>query len=285
VEATVTSDNVIYVAGTFRSDFIFGDKKSRLDTKNNIFLSELYDCAHAELDLGEDIEVCGDSHVLKAKGKFMSYEWSTGSTGNQTVITETGNYTLHVRDKNGCPAEDEIFVNLHPLPLVDLGEDKRIKSGETLRLSAPYGYKDYIWNGEKGKAERLIRAEDLSAGENLIELLVIDHHACQNRDAVTVTVEKDEIYAFDADNPLSVKISPNPSNGIFNLELQNINPAADLILELYTPDGKLVKQEKLRDKSPFILKELNISKQAQGDYILKILNGQSIINKTIIKIN
>ena len=71
-----------------------------------------------------------------------------------------------------------------------------------------------------------------------------------------------------------VKVSPNPSHGIFNVEL----PATDYTLKVYDLNGKeLYNKEVHENKS-----ELNLNGSAPGICLLKIISAGQVISKKIV---
>jgi hypothetical protein len=85
-------------------------------------------------------------------------------------------------------------------------------------------------------------------------------------------------------NDKLVFIYPNPSNGIFNLRVEN--SAIRTNIQLISIDGKMIYNENVtssNDKT--IIKEFNINSLPSGIYVLKIADNQSVLTKSIIKIN
>ncbi|MFD2602268.1 T9SS type A sorting domain-containing protein [Flavobacterium suzhouense] len=74
-----------------------------------------------------------------------------------------------------------------------------------------------------------------------------------------------------------ISIYPNPSNGIFKLELKG-ELAQDYALEIFNLQGQRVYQASLIN-----FQEIDLSNQANGMYLMKFTDGQSTITKKIIK--
>ncbi|MHA3789983.1 T9SS type A sorting domain-containing protein, partial [Flavobacterium hauense] len=74
-----------------------------------------------------------------------------------------------------------------------------------------------------------------------------------------------------------ISIYPNPSNGIFKLELKG-ELAQDYTLEIFNLQGQRVYQNSLIN-----LQEIDLSNQADGMYLLKFSDGQSTFTKKIVK--
>lgn len=102
-------------------------------------------------DLGADRSACeGESIALHVPGADVT--WSTGTVGNELVVTSTGMYTAVV-DSLGCTATDDVFIHFIPMTTeVELAGDLSICPGATgiLRAAAIPGAA-FTWsNGATG---------------------------------------------------------------------------------------------------------------------------------------
>jgi gliding motility-associated-like protein len=60
--------------------------------------------------LPTDVLFCGGDVIALHPGEFEEYLWSTGSTSNTLMITDTGWYSVTVTDLSGCTGSDSIFI-------------------------------------------------------------------------------------------------------------------------------------------------------------------------------
>ncbi len=312
VETVISKDNILYHTGTFRSDFNFGKIKSNIKSKNNIFLTEIYDCDNTQLNLGEDVEYCGSDFLLSPDIEYETYIWSNGSTNKETVITSSGKYNLTVIDKYGCTASDEIYITLHDIPMIDLGEDLIVKKGSIISLSAEAGFAEYIWNNMPSTNEITIQTRDMPAGEYTYTLQVTNDAGCTSEDIIRINVTEtqdisviNETKKNEADNnettveyvnnnnkttiekeqkhnSIRAELVPNPNNGKFMVYITNTDEKEDVIYELYSPTGKLIYKKTSNKKEINQQEQFNIQSKAKGSYMLKIINGTSVLNKVII---
>ncbi len=72
----------------------------------------------------------------------------------------------------------------------------------------------------------------------------------------------------------NINIYPNPSNGIFNINLEN----TDNTIEIYNINGQLILSQKANDSNTTI----DLSSQAKGVYFVKITSEQNVYNNKII---
>jgi gliding motility-associated-like protein len=71
-----------------------------------------------------DTSICGTSHqvVLGNYPAGTTFAWFDASTANNRVFTTSGNYTI-TANYIGCLKQDAIDVGVHPIPVVNLGND------------------------------------------------------------------------------------------------------------------------------------------------------------------
>ena len=97
------------------------------------------------VDLGPDATLCvGQNLVLDAGVPGGSYVWQDGSTASGYIVSAPGNYSVLVTADN-CSASDAITVNYTPLPVVDLGPDLTLCTGQTVLLNAAVPGGSYVW--------------------------------------------------------------------------------------------------------------------------------------------
>ncbi|HKR03846.1 MAG TPA: choice-of-anchor L domain-containing protein [Bacteroidia bacterium] len=96
-------------------------------------------------NLGNDTTICtGQSVVLGNTLAGNSFLWSTGATTSTISVSNSGTYTVTVTD-GGCMGTDSINVIITPPPVIALGNDTTLCSGNTLTLNAGT-HSSYIWS-------------------------------------------------------------------------------------------------------------------------------------------
>lgn len=88
----------------------------------------------------------GESTILSISGA-LNYQWSTGSTASNIVVTPatTTTYQVTLSDGLGCSATAQTTVTVRPLPTLALGADVRICNGESAVLTGS-GVGQFRWN-------------------------------------------------------------------------------------------------------------------------------------------
>jgi trimeric autotransporter adhesin len=88
----------------------------------------------------------GDNSNLSAGAGYINYVWSTGANTQMINVTAAGNYTVTVTDNNGCSANTNLLITVHPNPTPVILGGTGICFGTTTALSVPGSYSTYLWN-------------------------------------------------------------------------------------------------------------------------------------------
>jgi len=134
--------------------------------------------------------VChGDTVELYANFN-ETYQWSTGDTTQSILVTQTGNYNVTVTNYiTGCEVtSDDFFVEVYPLPILNLGADTGICDGDVLVLDAGPGNVHYKWNNGLSDAQDFYVH---TTGTYFVE--VKDSNDCENSDTIMVTVNPNPV--------------------------------------------------------------------------------------------
>lgn len=84
--------------------------------------------------LGPDTAICAKGGIdISSPISADHYRWNNGATTPVIRVTSIGKYSLTVSNE-GCSYSDTIFVAEKPLPIVRLGNDTALCSGQTLVL-------------------------------------------------------------------------------------------------------------------------------------------------------
>jgi|GEM_PF-2547026 hypothetical protein len=100
--------------------------------------------AQPVLDLGPDLIGC-DS-VLVSGGNWASYIWSTQDTSPAVWVTQSGSYSLAVRDSLGFPAADVVQVQVDHLSGWSMGPDVFLCDSVQVQLTGPVDADGFAWS-------------------------------------------------------------------------------------------------------------------------------------------
>jgi subtilisin-like proprotein convertase family protein len=175
-----------------------------------------------QLNLGDDISTCVGNDVNIYAGEFESYLWSTDentpSISFTPIYSGTFPFAVTITDGNGCQNSDEIVVDVHELPEIELGEDLIICHNEIVTLQAG-NFSEYMWSNNSSDSYIVVNANELQPGSYYYSVTVTDSNGCSASDEINVYIE---ICAGIIDGDFSsIKIYPNPANEFIYVELPN----------------------------------------------------------------
>lgn len=177
-----------------------------------IWKADLIDCnlTPPQVSVNGNIEFCqGDSVVLTADKDYSGYDWSTGEKTKSIVIKESGEYSLLIKDNDGCTARSQaIRVNVLESKLLEI-EPKSgfpVCEGDPINvvLEAKFGFTEYKWS--TGETERKITVSN--PGNYSVEGL--NANGCTSYSEVFV-----------------IKVNPNPEKPIIQRYNSNQLIASD----------------------------------------------------------
>jgi parallel beta-helix repeat protein len=144
-----------------------------------------------------DAEICSGSPAATftaiSDSIAVSYLWSANGSGTTRTATGTasGNYTVQVTDYNGCVGSGTGVLAVSILPIVALGPDIEICSGDSITLDAGNVGANYLWNTtETSQIIRVITSLDVS-------IEVTDANGCVGRDTVITNVNSLPVVTHD----------------------------------------------------------------------------------------
>lgn len=137
------------------------------------------------VSLSGDVVLCkGDTaRLFKQSGDQGSVIW----TGNGIVdslgfyTTQRGTIRATLTDINGCVSTDSATITVNELPVINLGEDKKICQSIATNLDAGMAT-SYVWN--TGARTRTIAVDS----SRTYTVTITDGNSCKNSDTVTIEV-------------------------------------------------------------------------------------------------
>lgn len=133
------------------------------------------------LNLGNDTVLCkGNSLTLDAGNIGNTYLWDNQSITQTRSIDTTGKYFVQVTNPLNCKASDTINITLVANPIVNLGNDTAICSGDTLVLDAGAAI-TFEWDNTSNNQTRSVSAQ----GKYFVK--VTDANSCVGADTINVS--------------------------------------------------------------------------------------------------
>ncbi|NNM16670.1 MAG: T9SS type B sorting domain-containing protein, partial [Bacteroidia bacterium] len=128
---------------------------------------------------GADTSLClGNTISLDAFYPASSYLWNTGSTNASIQVSNPGQYWVDVNNICGT-VRDTIQVDLIPGPVIDLGSDTIMCTGDTLLLNATTAGASYLWQNNSTNPTQAV----MQPGIYHVEVTV---NGCNNTDSINV---------------------------------------------------------------------------------------------------
>jgi len=180
-----------------------------------------------EINLPEFSSVCyGSSTLLDAGNTYASYDWSTGETTRQILVSDPGNYWLRVTNAGGCENSDTTEVLQNPQPeffSIDNSSTGTIVL-EGIGGTPPYGYT--LGGGDYQTSNEF---NDLLPGS--YRAYIRDMNGCENDTLATVSEVPLDIPNF---------FTPNGDNTHDIWEIGNIDQFPEAIIMIFDRYGKLL---------------------------------------------
>jgi hypothetical protein len=231
----------------------------------------------------EDVSCFGESDGTASvrrqggQGPTFSFTWApTGQTGAAVANLAPGTYTATVEDAIGCIRTTDIIIAEPDQLTIDASAtaatDASTNDGTASALAeGGTGAYTYAWdNGETGE-----ELTGLAAGTYIVT--VTDINGCAAMDTVEV------LLATAIDLPLgveSVRVYPNPSQGVFSLDLTLAQPEA-LAVNAFDLQGRLVGRWTAAAATQHS-QRIDLRKVPQGTYLLEVQVGDHRLHRRVL---
>ncbi|MFC2100720.1 T9SS type A sorting domain-containing protein [Bacteroidota bacterium] len=223
----------------------------------------------------------GDSVILQANtGAGLTYQWEKdgilqSGTDSAFVAYQMGAYAVIVSNTAGCDSTSvAVNVTVHPLPVVNLGNDTTIGVTQTITLDAGAGFISYLWSNSATIQTIIIDSTGIGAGTGTFSVTVTDANGCKGTDDIQITfvsnpgIDENQISNF-------CNIFPNPANDKINIFFSNSQLPANL--EIFNSLSMKVFEMKCMNNV-----EINISAWPRGIYFLMVSNKWTSANIKVV---
>jgi gliding motility-associated-like protein len=182
-------------------------------------------------NLINDLTICedGDPVLISNSQSQVNYEWSTGLSGSDLLIQQAGLYWVDAT-LGKCTKRDTFMVSELPKPIIDLGDDPILCSGDSIKLNAYVDGASYLWQDSSINSSFMVKEE----GYYLVE---VEMNGCKNIDSIYVDYEycAPEILMPNVFTPNSDKINdylqPKHIENILKLNTKIYNRFGTMIFE------------------------------------------------------
>lgn len=227
------------------------------------------------LSLSADKEpgICeGDSITISANLGFASYKWSSGETTRKIVVKTPGAYACTATTKDGCSKTTEVInVTVNPK-----AEKPTLKNVDDVLVSTPAAKYRWYLNGKLIDTVKTQSYKPSKSGKYYVEV-------AESGDCYTKSDEIDYIVNSIVEyNPEFVSVSPNPSNGLFNVQFNN-NISGNVEYVIYNATGAKVYSSEEYRAGDVYTKQFNLEEQASGIYMLVVKSHAKTFYVKLIK--
>jgi Secretion system C-terminal sorting domain len=206
--------------------------------------------------------ICAGDNVTLTGGGANSYTWdNTVLDGIPFSPSGTATYTVTGTDAFGCSNTAQTTVTVNALPNVTANASgDSLCTGDLLTLTGG-GASTYTWDNSVTNGTPFV-----PSGTQTYTVTGTDNNNCTNTASVTVVVSSC-IGLEDINSTAILNVYPNPSTGIFQLQVKE-----EVQIAVYSVEGRLIQQMQLIPGNHL----LNLEKEATGIYLLQIntSNGQ-----------
>lgn len=169
----------VETAGIYHLSISYGGcKKSQsIEIKDLRIIPEInFNPSSPQICQGETARIEVSTNV-----KTASFLWSTGAKSNFITATKGGRYSVVVSTPSGCTNEKGLDLVINPRPVLELGANKEVCTGDSVRLETPLNINfAYAWN--TGDTSHFITVKQ----SGWYKLQIKDGNNCGNVDSVQV---------------------------------------------------------------------------------------------------
>lgn len=216
----------------------------------------------------------GDSVMIDAGMDYVMWNWSNGDSTQMTTTATAGMISVTVTDGIGCVSMDSAMVTSNAVPTPSItGASDTLCSLSSFTLDAG-SFASYMWStGGTAQAES-VDGPTLGLGTQTVTVTVMDANGCAGMDSVTFEVV--QCTSIDENELSLVSVYPNPTNGLFTIELMN---TGQLNLLLTDVQGKIIASRTIQQTENIDITELETgiyfltASNNQGEQVLRIVKN------------
>lgn len=139
------------------------------------------------VNLRPDTAACAGAVItLNAGEPYFSYLWSTSSTSHNISVTSSGLYKVTMTDCNGNVSKDSVQIDIHPIPVFNLGNDTIICSNTLFKLKPNLLQLQncgFTWHDNSTDSTMLVNTP------GKYTLVAKDNIGCQYKDSILISID------------------------------------------------------------------------------------------------
>lgn len=214
----------------------------------------------------------------------LVYAIDGGTPDTENTFGDLGaaEYVITVMDANGCMA-DEATVTLDNPEALDASGSATVESAAgaadgsvDLTVTGGTGDLTYDWTGPNGFSADTEDIDGLEGGT--YEVTITDENGCTTTFSTEVATS-----IYELASGIEFTVSPNPSNGMFVLNIEGLN-GEKVSYDILDASGRMISSVQL-NAAEATRHEINMSGAANGMYFMSITVGEYSTTTRIIKQN
>jgi hypothetical protein len=220
------------------------------------------------VNLGPDVEICQGQSVTLDGGENDFYLWNDFSKKKTIIVGSTGKYSLTATDIQGCQSFDLVKVNVSPNPLSAFSY--KTNNLEVAFINISSNADSYFWDFGDGFTDSVVNpVHSYLVPGNYTVSLKASCAICGTSTYVD-TVNLIATLIEDINSAFSFNVYPNPSSGIFTLDINNPN-SFELKIAIFNSIGQSVYNTET--KSIKFSEQINLSHLASGIYSIRLFSN------------
>ncbi|MFZ7115671.1 MAG: CotH kinase family protein [Bacteroidota bacterium] len=225
-----------------------------------------------------DASSCGSASLTLNASSTETITWLDAPGGNilgtgNTFITPFLNSSIQYFAIAGglCPSEPlAVNANIYTIPVVSLGNDTAIETGNSIVLDAGSGFASYSWNTS---ATTQFISTAISGDYSV---LVTDANGCSASDTISISIISKN---GSVTSHMQSEVYPNPFVDQITIRFEYSD--TDKLVKLFAANGKLISEKQIAKFEMQMI--LDASELASGVYFLSIEDKYSKFVNRIIK--
>jgi photosystem II stability/assembly factor-like uncharacterized protein/PKD repeat protein len=221
----------------------------------------------------------GDSVTLTGSGA-ASYSWSGGVVdGKPFAPTVTQSYTVTGTTLDGCSDNDAVVVTVNQLPNVILDLFSQDSICETdAPIALPIGFPGGGSYSGLGVVGGTFDPSVAGVGLHTITYSYTDANSCSNSDDASISVVVCQTGINNDPELAGIRISPNPSTGLFQITLNSKDPKTRVTVSNLIGE-QIVTGEVNRGETY----ELDLTHFPDGVYFLRLKTATGWVSRKVVK--
>ncbi len=205
--------------------------------------------------------------LKKSTSSILTKSACKSYTINAQTYSKSGVYVQHLTNVAGCDSSLNLTLTIDTLSV------KVLLIGHTLIARDSGAVYQWLDCNDNNKPIPGMTAQSFTPTANGNYAVILTQGTCSD----TSTCMQVNVSGI-SDNQFTGQFSvfPNPANGVFNIVLSN--PTNSTIIEVYNSLGQLV----YREKSSEAMNTIDLRNNAQGLYVVKVIDNNHIVSSQIL---